>query len=37
MFVKHFKKLLFLTSDRLILECNGQELLSKLNSMLHLG
>lgn len=36
MFVKRLKKPLFSTSDRLKLEHNGQELFSKLNSMLFL-
>lgn len=36
MFVKRLKKPLFLTSDRLKLEHNGQELFSKLNSMMFL-
>lgn len=37
MFVKNLKKLLFLTSDGLILVHNGQELFSKLNGMMLLG
>lgn len=36
-FVKNLKNLLFLTSDRLILEHNSQELFSKLNGMILLG